>query len=88
MNQGLFQLKLRKNNLLVFIGMGFANAFMSITAGLALLTAIVPYMISLKRSSVLFSMAYSHIWFKETNIKGRFLGTAIMFAGAALIVLS
>jgi len=81
----IFQIK---NNLLICIGMGFANAFMSITAGLALLTAIVPYMISLKRSSVLFGMAYSHFWFKETNIKGRFLGTVIMFVGAAMIVLS
>lgn len=73
----------------VIVGMlGFSSAFMTITAGLALLTAIVPYMISLKRSSVLWGMLYSHFLFKEQNIKGRLFGAGIMLAGAVMIVLS
>jgi uncharacterized membrane protein len=57
-------------------------------AGLALLTAIVPYMISLKRSSVIFGMAYSHFFFREENVKFRLLGAVIMLIGAVLIVVS
>jgi len=77
-----------KNNLTIGIGMGIANALMAITAGLALLTAIVPYMISLKRSSVIFGMMYSHFVFKEIGIKGRLLGTTIMLIGAITIIMS
>jgi drug/metabolite transporter (DMT)-like permease len=68
--------------------MGFSNAAMSLTAGIALLTAIVPYMISLKRSSVLFGMFYSHHWFKEQNGRDVYMGALIMVIGAILIIMS
>ncbi len=68
--------------------MGFSNAAMSLTAGVALLTAIVPYMVSLKRSSVLFGLFYSHYWFKEQNGRNVYAGALIMVIGAVLIIMS
>lgn len=68
--------------------MGFSNAAMSLTAGIALLTAIVPYMVSLKRSSVLYGMFYSHYWFKEQNGRDVYIGALIMVIGAILIIMS
>jgi drug/metabolite transporter (DMT)-like permease len=67
---------------------GLSNALMSLTAGFAVLTAIVPYMVSLKRSSVLFGMFYSHYWFKEENGRDVYAGALIMAIGAVFIIMS
>ncbi|MGA1871322.1 MAG: EamA family transporter [bacterium] len=44
------------------------------------------YMISIKRLSVLFSIIYGGVIFKEKNLFMRFCGALLMFIGAALIL--
>jgi uncharacterized membrane protein len=48
----------------------------------------VAYMISVKRTSLLFSILYGHYLFKEEKIAEKALGAVIMFAGFLLVVLS
>jgi drug/metabolite transporter (DMT)-like permease len=45
------------------------------------------YMISVKRLSVLFGVAYGAVLFREENIRMRFLGALFMVSGAVLIML-
>lgn len=54
----------------------------------ALIIGIVPYVISLKRTSALFSVLLGAIAFKERNTKPRLLGSALMVAGVVLISIS
>lgn len=49
--------------------------------------APVAYMIALKRTSILFSVALGRIFFKEEAIRDRLLGASLMVAGAVLITL-
>lgn len=77
-----------KNNLKDVFILGVAKLVMEVTAGIALTFAIVPFVISLKRSSVLFGMAYSYFLFKEKHIQGRLLGAVVMLAGAIMIIIS
>jgi drug/metabolite transporter (DMT)-like permease len=48
---------------------------------------IVPYVISIKRFSVLFSVLLGALFFKEKNIPKRLLGALIMLIGAVIIIL-
>ncbi len=70
---------------LVFIGIVFS--LIAITINKALEMQIVPYVISIKRLSILFSVLYGHFVFKEENIVMRFLGAFIMLLGSVLIVI-
>ena len=54
----------------------------------ALTSAIVPYVISLKRSSALFAVILGFLIFKEKNITPKLLGAAIMIVGVFLIAIS
>jgi uncharacterized membrane protein len=45
----------------------------------------VSYMVSVKRLSILFGVLYGVMFFKETNIKERFLGATVMVLGIILI---
>jgi uncharacterized membrane protein len=45
----------------------------------------VSYMVSVKRLSILFGVLYGVMFFKETNIKERFLGATVMVSGIILI---
>jgi len=45
------------------------------------------YMISVKRMSILFAVIYGWLLFKETDIKSRILGAALMFLGIIVITL-
>jgi len=45
------------------------------------------YMIAVKRMSILFSVFYGWILFKEADIGARMLGALLMFAGVVLIIL-
>ena len=47
----------------------------------------VAYMISVKRSSMLFSVIYGSVIFKEFNIRERLIGSSVMIAGVVLITL-
>ncbi len=85
LKETIYHIKARMGPSLII---GLSNALMSLTAGIALLTAIVPYMISLKRSSVLFGLLYSQYWFKEENGRNVYTGALIMVIGAILIIMS
>ncbi len=67
---------------------GLTYALMIIFHMLAMSLTKVAYMISVKRMSLLFSIFYGHIIFREENIPERALGGVIMFIGFVLIVLS
>ena len=77
-----------KNNFKYLVAIGVATALSEITIAVALKNAIVPYVISLKRTSVLFSVIIGFLFFREKNFKHAITGALIMFAGAALIMLS
>jgi uncharacterized membrane protein len=48
----------------------------------------VSYMIAVKRTSLIFSVLYGGLIFKEEHIKQRLLGTSIMLSGAVILYLS
>ncbi len=68
-----------------FLPIGFFSALMVSTHFLALGLTQVAYMISVKRTSLIFSVLWGRALFNETNLKERLAGSAIMLAGVALI---
>jgi drug/metabolite transporter (DMT)-like permease len=71
---------------LLFLFIGISMAIMMITHLKAISLVEVSYMISVKRLSLLIGVIYGAVFFKETNIKERFLGSAIMLMGVILII--
>ncbi len=65
---------------------GTLYALMIITHMEAMKLTKVAYMISVKRTSLLMSVLYGYILFHEENIRGRFLGATLIFAGFVLVV--
>lgn len=69
----------------------FAVGFLTSAAYFVHMTAItltlVVYVVSLKRTGGMISVLLGYFIFKEKNIRQRFLGSAIMFAGVLLIIL-
>ena len=51
----------------------------------AMRLAIIPYIVSVKRTSVVFSSAYGFLFFKERYVKERLTGVIIMIIGVFLI---
>ena len=84
-NRGLIEIK-DKFKYLWPIGLLVALTLM--TQMTALTISIVPYVISLKRTSALFSIVLGFIAFKERNVKPKLIGAASMVAGVFLISLS
>jgi len=76
-----------KSDLTTLSLVGLSNGLMFLFHALAVTLVIVPFMISLKRTSSLFGVLYGHFLFKEKNIKERLMGAAVMLIGAALIIL-
>ena len=72
----------------VFLPIGLFTALMISTHYMAISLTNVSYMIAVKRMSVIFSVIYGKLLFKEADIKERLLGSSMMVTGAALIVLS
>jgi len=71
---------------MVFVGA--LNAVMVSTHMLAMSMTKVAYMISVKRTSLLFSVLYGYLLFREGRPAERFLAAAVMFAGFVLVVTS
>ncbi len=67
---------------------GFTYSLMIVFHMLALSLTQVAYMISVKRTSLLFSLLYGYFLFKEGKITEKAVGSAIMLAGFVLIVLT
>jgi uncharacterized membrane protein len=68
-----------------FLLIGILITIMVITHVKAINLVEVSYMISVKRLSILFGVIYGVIFFKETNIKERFLGATVMVLGIIMI---
>jgi uncharacterized membrane protein len=54
----------------------------------ALVTGPVPFVISLKRASIVFGVLWGHYLFREKGLRERLSGTGLMLAGVLLIALS
>ena len=70
-----------------FLLIGLFSAMMIIFHFLSIELIEVAYMISVKRSSMLFSIIYGGLIFKEFNIRERLIGSSVMIAGVVLITL-
>ena len=84
-DQKLIEIKSKYKLLLVA---GFFAAITLLAQMTALTLNMVPYIISLKRTSALFSVILGFIAFKERNVKPKLLGATLMVAGVLLISLS
>lgn len=71
----------------LFLLIGFLFAIMSTVHFLAISLIEVSYMISVKRTSLIFSVLYGWLVFKEENIRERLLGSIVMVIGVILITL-
>jgi drug/metabolite transporter (DMT)-like permease len=85
-NRGLF--KIKKHDMRPLLSIGFTYSLMIIFHMIALSLTKVAYMISIKRMSLLFSIFYGYILFKEQKILERTIGGLIMLVGFVMIVLS
>ena len=70
---------------IVFLFIGIFTAIMILSHFLAISMADVAYVISIKRTSLIFSVFYGWIVFKEVNIRERLLGSVLMLAGVVCI---
>ncbi len=71
---------------LAFIGMFFALA--GIMYIYAYKLTLAAYVISIKRTSILFSVLFGGMIFKEKNIRARLLGAAFIVSGAVIILIA
>ena len=69
----------------LFLGIGFFIAIMVLSHFTALSMTDVAYMISVKRTSLIFSVIYGKFLFGEKNTGERLLGSVLMVAGVVLI---
>jgi len=76
-----------RNNLHKFLLVGIVISLVAITMNTAFKMQIVPYAVSLKRVSILFSVVYGGVLFKEKDILRRGIAALIMVAGVVLIIL-
>jgi drug/metabolite transporter (DMT)-like permease len=65
---------------------GLLQSIMIISHMIAMSLTKVAYMISVKRLSLLIGVFYGYLFFKESGIRERLLGTILMLIGFALIV--
>lgn len=82
---GLVRVLWRRPSLNVLVAA--AMAAMVVTHFMAMARVEVAYMLSVKRTSLLFGMLYGALWFQERKIRQHLLSGAIMVAGVALIAL-
>jgi len=65
---------------------GVCYSFMIMAHMTAMKLTKVAYMVSIKRTSLLMAVLYGYFLFNEKNIRSRFFGAALMFAGFVLVV--
>ena len=76
--------KIASQKLLFFL-IGISMAVMTVTHLKAICLVEVSYMVSVKRLNILFGVVLGTVFFKEANIKERFLGATVMVIGIILI---
>lgn len=67
------------------LGVGLSYGMMALFHYLALSMTQVAYMISVKRTSIIFSVLYGWLIFREKDIGERLLGSAVMLVGVVLV---
>ncbi len=82
------KIEIAKKDIVPLVSIGVTYSMMIIFHMLAMSLSNVAYMISIKRTSLLFSMFYGYFIFKEKNIVEKTAGCIIMLAGFLIIVLS
>jgi uncharacterized membrane protein len=70
----------------VFIPIGLCTSAMIISHFIAISMTQVAYMIAVKRTSLVFSVIYGWLIFKEEKIKERLIGSGLMLAGVVVIL--
>ena len=85
MMSGQSRIYLKGKYVLLAVSSGLAMALMMFTHCLAIELAPVPYMMSVKRTSMIFAVLYGWIFFKEELIGYRLIGAFVMAAGVFLI---
>lgn len=76
-----------KKHLGKFLLIGLALSLSAVMINVAFTMQIVPYVISLKRLSILFGVAYGGFLFKEKNMPRRSIGALVILGGVLLIIL-
>lgn len=71
----------------ILMPIGIVYAIVLYTQMTAISLSLVSYVISIKRMSVIFSVVWGALIFKETGIKERLIGVIIMIAGVLCITL-
>ena len=71
----------------IFLGIGFAMALMVLFHMMAIVRIEVAYMISIKRTSPIFSVLFGCLFLHEVNFSERLMGSVVMFLGVLLILL-
>jgi len=85
MNRG--KLSFKKKEIIPFVSIGFTYSIMIVCHMLAMSLVNVAYMISVKRTSLLFGILYGHFIFREERIAEKIAGGIIMLTGFILIVI-
>jgi len=88
LNKNKGSLTITRKDIGPLAAIGITYSVMILFHMLAMSMVNVAYMISVKRTSLLFSILYGHVLFKEEKIAEKAVGGMIMFAGFLLIVLS
>lgn len=80
-------MKITKNEVMPLVWVGVTYGMMILFHMIAVSISTVAYMVSIKRTSLLFSVVFGHFLFKEEKITEKAIGACIMFIGFVLIVL-
>lgn len=81
-------LKLTGMDIRILFAVGLFSALAIVTQFIAISFILVPYVIAIKRTSVIMSVIFGYLIFKEKDIEERLIGAAIMILGVILITLS
>ena len=76
-----------RTRVLMVGGVGAVLALEAVSINTAYTLAIVPYVITVKRLSIFFSVLFGALLLHEQDVRGRMSGALFMIAGAAVIAL-
>jgi len=77
--------QITRSPLFIYGAVGMTLAVEGIAINTAYTLAIVPYVISIKRLSLFFSVLFGWLLLREQQIRGRMLGAVVMIIGAVVI---
>jgi drug/metabolite transporter (DMT)-like permease len=78
--------QLRRSPLLLVLA-GAVNSAQAVTHMTALTMTLVPYVVAVKRTSLLFSVGLGHVMFGERRIRERALGALVILAGVVVFAI-